>query len=140
MSDQAKTHETGTRRLSLWRSTANGSSHGDQARGYAREAVYLSDDEAGCAEVSIYVVENMDGGEPCASYGVEERATIGAAIFEDGSWRADDSADIIYDWADALTYDTLESAQAAADRCGTLDLSWALNLRGGPKNDDETGG
>jgi hypothetical protein len=68
--------KTGTRRVNLWREDASGGQWGDNARGYGYSATYVSDDGYGCAEVGIYPVEYEDG-----SYGVDEQATIGRAVW-----------------------------------------------------------
>lgn len=114
---------TGTRRLDLWSESAEGGGHGDLARGTAYSARYLSDDEAGCAEVAIYPELAEDG-----SYEVVSSATIGRAVLEDGVWRPADDAEIEYEYLNTMTL-TLEQAQSYADQRGQEDISHALYLR-----------
>ncbi len=116
--------KTGTRRLDLWREDVSGGQWGDMARGYGYSARYLSDDEHGCADIGVYPVEYEDG-----SFGVDETATYGRAVLEDGIWRPDDSAEISYEGGSALAFDTLEAAQKEAERLGKIDQSYALYLR-----------
>jgi hypothetical protein len=91
-------------------------------------ARYLSDVDGDgyCAEVSIYPVGARDG-----SFGVESRVTIGEATRDEPEalWRPDDCADIEYEWASDLAYETLDSAQEAADRLGQEDWKQYLYLR-----------
>lgn len=116
---------TGTRRLDLWSGSAEGGSYGDMARGTAYSARYLSDmDGGGCAEIAVYPIECEDG-----TFGVEEMATIGPAVEEDGIWRPDDSADITYEWASDRVFMSIGDAQGFADRYGPEDQSYALYLR-----------
>lgn len=119
--------QTGTRRLDLWVESAGDGTYGDQARGTAYSARYLSDrdGDGGCAEIGVYPIECEDG-----SFGVEEMATIGPAVLENDTWRPSDQAEITYDWADARAFETLKDAQAACDRAGKADYSFALYLRG----------
>jgi hypothetical protein len=116
--------KTGTRRVNLWRESAAGGQWGDNARGYGYSARYVSDDGYGCAEISVYPVEYEDG-----TFGVDEMATIGRAVTEDGIVRPDDSADISYEGGSALAFATLEDAQREADRLGQEDQSFATYLR-----------
>jgi hypothetical protein len=128
MGASATDARTGTRRLDLWRENCGTSgAYGDMARGDAYTARYLSDhaDAGLCAEIAVFPVEYEDG-----TYGVEECATIGRAMLEDGVWRPDDSADTTYESPDVRVFSTLESAQLAAADFGQRDYSFALYLRG----------
>jgi uncharacterized protein (DUF4213/DUF364 family) len=116
--------ETGTRRISLDSQSAAGGMWGDMARGRGWTGVYVSNDGHGCAEVSIYPIECEDG-----SFGVEEQTIAGDAETVDGIVRPADSADVGYEWASVLAFDTLEDAQHEADRLGQWDYSYALYLR-----------
>ncbi len=115
---------TGTYRVDLWQESAEGGSYGDNARGTAYSARYLSDDGYGCADIAIFVVEDENGW-----YGIEEMATMGKAVDVDGTMQPDDSADIEYEPADARGFETLEQAQKVCDQKGKVDQSFALYLR-----------
>lgn len=122
---------TGTRRLDLWSDSAEGGSYGDNARGTAYSARYLSDREGDglCAEVAIYpVLADDKGPEGEDIYDVIEQATIGKATQDEGSWRPDDSADIEYEWLNTMAL-TLEQAEAFAKQRGEQDQSFAIYLR-----------
>lgn len=124
---------TGTRRITVG-SFPEGGVHGDYTAGdHYVSALYVSDDGHGCAEIDVYVehagrdIEDFeDDGYPFA---VVEMATIGEAVYEDGNVRPDDSADISYEYPFPVDFRTLDEAQAAADRHGNIDQSYALYLR-----------
>lgn len=103
--------ETGVRRVDLWRGH-DGGSFGDDSRGYVLTARYVSGDGKMCAEVEFSPVESvpitsditehalMQGatreqvadwtddqliaiyGQPRGCYGVDQRTTIGEAVYE----------------------------------------------------------
>lgn len=113
---------TGTARLDVWAS--HGIGNPDMARGIGYSARYIGTGEgADCAQIETYVIECEDG-----FYGVEECVTIGKMIVEDGEPRPSDDADIEYDWASALSYETEADAQKECDRIGMIDYSFALYL------------
>lgn len=148
------------KRVSLWRGP-DGGSFGDDSRGYVLTAIYVSGDGKWCAEVEMSPVWSepsnaavddhalMQGatreevadlsadalterfGEPPGCYGVDQRTTIGEAVYEDGAEmpRPDDQADIDYEGGSALAFDMLEDAQREADRLGREDLSGYFNFK-----------
>lgn len=129
-------HEvTGTRRHSIYTMEA-GDAYGDNARGTATVALYLSADGSRCVEVAVYPVLDdappAGGGELHAPYGVDESITEGMTAWEDGEPRPDDAATISYEPASANAYADLETAQSVADRIGQHDLSWCIDLREPP--------
>jgi hypothetical protein len=63
--------KTGTRRISLWEIDTAGGGYGDEARGTAYEAVYVSDDGHRCAVVAYYPIWGVWG------WDVVEQTTIG---------------------------------------------------------------
>jgi hypothetical protein len=115
---------TGVRRLNLWAYDCEGSdSYGDNARGYAYESSYVSDDGYGAAEVAVFPTCEEWGWDVC------EMTTAGEAVREGDVVRPSDSADVTYDYPHALVIDSLEEAQRIAERIGSTDYSYALNLR-----------
>lgn len=118
---------TGVRRICVDTVDARGYA-GDDACGDAVLSVYVSDDgiDGACAEIVTYVEDDHNG-----EFGVMEMVTIGRAEYEADSdyWRADDYADIDYDYASAFAFETFEAAQAECLRLGNRDASFALYLR-----------
>ncbi len=118
---------TGTRRV--YQGDGDACAGGDHAVGRAYESAYLSDYNGHglCAYVLTFVTYNEHEDE---MYEVVQAYTIGPAILEDGIWRPDDSADIIYEYPHAVAWTDQSLAQAACDKNAAVDLSYCLHLRG----------
>ena len=117
--------QTGTRRLDLWCEIAEAAANGDMRAATATARAISPTTSTGAPRSASTPSSTEDG-----SFGVDEMATYGRAILEDGIWRPDDCADISYEGGSALAFDTLEDAQREADRLGQIDQSYALYLRG----------
>jgi hypothetical protein len=115
----------GVRRVSLFLQRADGGAYGDDARGYAWESRYVSDDGERCAEVAVYPSLESWG------WDVVVRTMAGDAIGEDETeWpRPDDTANITYEHPHHFEIDLLQEAQDIANRIGQQDHSPYLMLR-----------
>jgi hypothetical protein len=132
---EAFDHETGTKRLFLYRESAEGGTYGDDARGYALVSRYISDDgSAGrCGELAVYPELLTPTGiddDGLETYGVTEQWICGGVeLEEDGTPRPDDQSEVVYEEIGARIYTTLADAQREADRIGRSDWSFAIYLR-----------
>lgn len=114
---------TGTRRIWLDMEDPSTLSPDDQV-GYATSSRYLSDNGAGCADLSVYPVALDDGDfDVCAMW------TIGRTSSDKDGPRPDDSADIQYEYPFTMSFETVEDAQRAARKYGREDMSYCLYLR-----------